>query len=64
MRINNVSPKINFGKVIEIEKDSRDEQHEWGRFEAERTITDILNGEKKTYRIAERYSKKEEQQIK
>lgn len=63
MRINNVSPRTNFGKVIEIEKDSRDEQHEWGRFEAERTITDILNGGKKTYRIAERYSEKEEQQI-
>ena len=63
MKISNLSPQINFAKVIEIEKDRRDEIHMWNGFEAEQTIADVLNG-KKSQRVAQKYTEKDEQKIK
>lgn len=63
MKISNLSPQINFAKVIEIEKDRRDEIHMWNGFEAEQTIADVLNG-KKSRRVAQKYTEKDEQKIK
>ena len=48
MKINNISPNINFGKVIEIEKDKFDEHNAWNGFSAERAVVDVLNNEKYT----------------
>ena len=48
MKINNISPNINFGKVIEIEKDKYDEHNAWNGFLAEKAVVNVLNNEKYT----------------